>query len=165
MTPNAQAKVLVIDDYALTGENTVKVLRNAGYTSELVHADYWQDASNAVSALLAKDRWDVLVFDILFPGDHFAGIWLYNDLVGRGLHDRWDHTIVYTKYVGPHIAKATEGEELVVRVFIETARIQHGCVLSNMDHKGSGRLPLINKVAELLRNGPAPFCTGCRRPT
>lgn len=155
------ARIIIVDDKEPNGLDTVRELRAAGHTAELVSEDDWQDAANRIAGYLGQDKWDILVLDINFPRDQFGGVWLYNSLVAQGLHERWDHTILYTLYYGSDIPAATEGESLILRTFIDTARIPFDCVLSN---QMGGRRLLLNKVAQLLAGGPPAICGGCWRP-
>ena len=144
------ASVLIVDDNRVFAKNQQKALEDAGHTVTCVTRDYIGQFHTELLRLLAEQYWDVFVLDISLMTERFGGIWLYNKLAGGGHRERWNHTIIYTKLAGTEIASATEGDQLVLRVFVDTSGIPFDCVMNN---QVGGRQSLIDKIAELTQGG------------
>jgi len=140
------ATVLLIDDDQTVGKYTAECITSGLHSVDWIRKDYWQEAGAAVAGA-ANTIWDILVLDVHYPTDHWGGLWLYNDLKRKGLRGRWKHTIVFSCYVQPNLDRATEGEALVLRAFLDTANIPIECALPNRDFNRADLLDAIRRLA------------------
>src|SRR5216683_2671519 len=145
------ASVLIFNDRQVQAEIQEEAAGAAGHKIQLVVEHNVQAAVQSLQNHLASSVWDVLVLDIdIEHVDPFGGIWIYNRLAAGVGRARWQHTIIFTKWLNQNqkLAHATFGShEFVLRVFADTAGIPFDNVLSN---KMDTQPALVARIKELV---------------
>lgn len=141
-------RLLVVDDFPKQADHVATACRKQGHHVDVVDEDRLEDATDAVRRLLLEHEYDVLILDMAWTSDLYAGIHLYNRLQHQDIYrDKWEHTIVYTQHTGADIRNASkQSSTFPIRIFVETAGIPFENVLNNKTH---GRLPLLERLEEL----------------
>jgi hypothetical protein len=158
------SSIILIDDSPVTRNNISQALTGAGHTVLAVPEDTKIGFLMSLTHQFQEtpdNVWDFLVLDIQYGSSLYGGIWLYNDLVAGNYRKNWRHTLIYSRHVADRPEEATSGEALVLRVFVETARIPYldYCVNS---YKG-GRQELLTRIQHLGPLPREPFCNECQK--
>jgi len=143
-------KIVVVDDTRSQRDLIKERIGSAGHDVYTFDFANTKQAANVVETKLKQQTADFLVLDIDFEYDQYAGIWLYNDLVRRGLRKRWRHTIIYSKHIpeGKSLRKSSDGMELNLRIFIDTANIQDNCALAKAKMNQDDLLDIMESIIQ-----------------
>ena len=141
------AAILYIDNDPTLGKYTNGALgpNGAQHTVDWVRKDYWQDAVAEVLSLTSR-KWDILILDIHYQTDDWGGIWIYNELVRKGVWNQPEHVIVFSQYLGSNLKTASGDRMLVMKAFLDTAGIALDCALPNQDFDRASLLSTIDDV-------------------
>jgi CheY-like chemotaxis protein len=145
-----KAKILFVDDDEALGKYTKEALEARGHKVDWIREDAWERAAAAIDAIADKD-WDLLILDIKYPTDNWGGLWLYNQLVRKGLRSCWGgREIIYSQYFMGKVdlQKAKDSQMFTLRVFLDTANIPFDRAMSNQTFD---RATLVQKIDEVLR--------------